>query len=214
MNNRRDKKGFRNFFKNRNKDSKNKDRYKENYKERFENKTFFYKTSIKYEPNLKNEIKTDLSQIKEENILQTENNLDNNLKEEINGNIEIKYEENNFSVEDELKKSFEKDKYYNNEKVICSNCGKVIYDKSSSFTIKGEKEENFVCFDCAKNEIEKKYNISPRNKIVYLGAGTFGEIRQIKGEKGFIILRRFKYCSPKHEKFSNAYLPDNIEEIK
>ncbi|MCX8058004.1 MAG: hypothetical protein N3A58_01145 [Spirochaetes bacterium] len=209
---------FRNFFKRKNRENKprNKDWFDKNKQE---SKTFSYKTSIKYEPITKKKdsyLNDDQEELRNEYI--------NNIGDNKNNNIEFQKSPDNFLINKESEELTKDDTIFNNmnfkdrvfetNKSNCSICGKVVFDKSSAFLINDEKGEELICFECAKNQIEKKYNISQRNKIIYLGAGTFGEIRQIKGEKGFVILRRFKFCSPKHEKFSNAYLPDNIEEIK
>jgi len=179
-------KGFKNLFFNKN------NNYKKDYnkkKEKNESKTISYKTSLKFNPssNQKNQKLEDKSE-------NTSNLLDENINS-INENLKLINE-------------IEKEKF-SEIKNTCSICGKTIYDKYSSFALKEGSEERLICFECAKNEIEKKNNISPRNKLVYLGAGTFGEIRQIKGDRSFIIIKRYKFCSPKHEKFTEPFLYDN-----
>lgn len=87
---------------------------------------------------------------------------------------------------------------------ICSLCGKKIIDDTTSFYI--EEEKRYLCFDCAIKEIKMKFNISSKNKVIYLGSGTFGEIREVKSENTFVILRRIQFVKPKYEKFTSSYL--------
>lgn len=87
----------------------------------------------------------------------------------------------------------------------CSKCNRQITDELSSFHNEEKKED--YCFDCALIEAKILLNADPKNKIMYLGAGTFGEIKEIKSEKKFMIIKRVKFAKPKYEKFSMNYLP-------
>lgn len=87
----------------------------------------------------------------------------------------------------------------------CTKCNKQILDELSSFY--NEEKNEYYCFDCALNEAKNLLNPDPKNRIIYLGAGTFGEVKEIKSEKKFMIIKRIKFSKPKYEKFSMNYLP-------
>ncbi|HPC38956.1 MAG TPA: hypothetical protein PLF21_06560 [Exilispira sp.] len=87
----------------------------------------------------------------------------------------------------------------------CSKCNRNIIDELSSFY--NEEKNEYYCFDCALNEAKNLLSPDPKNIIMYLGAGTFGEIKEIKSEKKFMIIKRIKFSKPKFEKFSMNYLP-------
>ena len=104
-------------------------------------------------------------------------------------------------------------KYFNNKSqktnIFCSRCNKELYDLLNSFY--NEEKNEYYCFDCALAEVKEKLQPDPKNRIIYLGAGTFGEVKEIKSEKKFMILKRIRYLKPKFEKFAVNYLPNEDE---
>ncbi len=97
------------------------------------------------------------------------------------------------------------DKNQSNSSIKCSRCNKIINDELSIF-FNDEKKE-YYCFDCALEEAKILLSPDPKNKVIYLGAGTFGEVKEIKSEKKLMIIKRIKFTKPKFEKFSMNYLP-------
>ena len=95
--------------------------------------------------------------------------------------------------------------FQQNSFIRCAKCNKPITEQLSSFH-NDEKNEDY-CFDCALNEAKILLSADSKNKIMYLGAGTFGEVKEIKSEKKFMIIKRVKFSKPKFEKFSMNYLP-------
>jgi hypothetical protein len=93
--------------------------------------------------------------------------------------------------------------------IFCSRCKKELYDLLNSFY--NEEKNEYYCFDCALAEVKEKLQPDPKNRIIYLGAGTFGEVKEIKSEKKFMILKRIRYLKPKFEKFAVNYLPNEDE---
>ncbi len=93
----------------------------------------------------------------------------------------------------------------NSNLLRCLKCNRVIIDQLNSF----HKEDNneYYCFECALDEAKTLLNPDPKNRVIYLGAGTFGEVKEIKSEKKFMIIKRIKFTKPKFEKFSLNYLP-------
>ena len=77
--------------------------------------------------------------------------------------------------------------------VKCCLCNKIISDTS---TIINEKNLNKPAhFDCILNQLKKEYKLTPREKIYYLGGGSFG-IVQDRGPKSqirFFIRKRIEY---------------------
>jgi hypothetical protein len=50
-------------------------------------------------------------------------------------------------------------------------------------------------FDCILKELKNRYQLNPKEEIIYLGSGCFGIIERIKGKSplGFVIKKRFQY---------------------
>ena len=101
--------------------------------------------------------------------------------------------------------NFQKNRQNNQIYTRCSRCSKAISDQLSSFF--NEEKNEHLCFDCALIEAKNLLSPDPKNRVLYLGAGTFGEIKEIKSEKKFMIIKRIKFSKPKYEKFSMNYLP-------
>lgn len=140
------------------------------------------------------------------NYSSNKNNHQENSKNKIYKNFIPK---NNKYVQKDKKETQTQESF--KEFKVCSLCKKKIIDDTTSFYI--EDEDRYLCFDCAIKEIKNKFNISSKNKIIYLGSGTFGEIREIKSENTFVILRRIQLVKPKYEKFTSSYLQNTkIEE--
>ncbi len=110
-------------------------------------------------------------------------------------------------------KKHKKPKKSNKPKITrtCELCKSQITDNNGTFDYGDNK---IICFDCVVKQIREQYNIPSRHKIIYYGAGTFAETRDLKSEKEYFIVKRYQYCPPKHEKFTSNYLPeDKIEKM-
>lgn len=124
-------------------------------------------------------------------------------------NINRRHLKNRFPnhVKNRIRNDIPLQNHYNVKEIYnkCAKCNKQIIDDLSAFY--NEEKNEYYCFDCALIEAKKLLNPDPKNKVMYLGAGTFGEIKEIKSEKKFMIIKRIKFSKPKYEKFSINYLP-------
>ena len=74
----------------------------------------------------------------------------------------------------------------------CEICGKDIKDLSSA--IASADTQNPVHFDCMLEKLKAENTLENTDKIVYLGSGSFGIVRQEKNKpaKDFTIIRKFE----------------------
>jgi hypothetical protein len=66
--------------------------------------------------------------------------------------------------------------------------------------IEHQESGNKAHFDCILNELKNRYQLSPKEEIMYLGSGSFGIIERVKGKSplGFVIKKRFQYENREH----------------
>lgn len=142
-----------------------------------------------------------------------EEDFDNKIIEEINpekyiNHFQKRHNKNRFAIHNKNNRSRHSPQNLtklNQNYKKCSKCNRNILDELSSFY--NEEKNEYYCFDCALEEARNQLSPDPKNIIMYLGAGTFGEIKEIKSEKKFMIIKRIKFSKPKFEKFSMNYLP-------
>lgn len=81
------------------------------------------------------------------------------------------------------------------EKTTCPKCKKLIDQMSSA--IEDKKTGKLCHFDCISEELKKDLKISGRQRLVYLGSGTFGVIEDVveDGRKIFVIKNKIEYIS-------------------
>ena len=80
------------------------------------------------------------------------------------------------------------------EKKNCAKCNKKIEEMDSS--IKDSKKELYYHFNCVMDEIKKDNVVEGKQRIVYLGSGTFGIIEDIGPDLNnhkFIIKKKIQY---------------------
>ena len=80
------------------------------------------------------------------------------------------------------------------EKVLykCEICGKDIKDISTA--IASVDNQNPVHFDCMLEKLKNENTLEKTDKVVYLGSGSFGIVRQEKNKpaKEFSIIKKFE----------------------
>ena len=80
------------------------------------------------------------------------------------------------------------------EKVLytCEICGKDIKDISTAIASAGT--QNPVHFDCMIEKLKNENPLEKTDKVVYLGSGSFGIVRQEKNKpaKEFTIIKKFE----------------------
>ena len=84
--------------------------------------------------------------------------------------------------------------------VECAFCGKPIFDLSSALADKETGDP--VHFDCALARVAEHEALSPGEKVVYIGSGTFAVVEyKDRSETAFTVKRRlpFEEEGKKHE---------------
>jgi ribosomal protein L32 len=74
---------------------------------------------------------------------------------------------------------------------ICPVCGKSVRDILTAIALDSTKEP--AHFDCIVRKIAEHEELQQREKIVYLGKGSFGIIQYNKGKSGFVVRKRIQY---------------------
>lgn len=78
-------------------------------------------------------------------------------------------------------------------KLTCIRCNETIRNPETALSTPENGEP--IHFDCAIREVADNEQLGPKEKVCYLGQGTFGVIQYGKGknEKGFSIKKRIPY---------------------
>lgn len=78
-------------------------------------------------------------------------------------------------------------------KLTCVRCNEPIRNPETALSTPDGGEP--IHFDCAIREVADREQLGAKEKICYLGQGTFGIIRYAQGtaEKGFVIKKRIPY---------------------
>jgi len=75
----------------------------------------------------------------------------------------------------------------------CPLCGKPVYDLSTALAASKDMNEP-AHFDCVLERVAAAENVSPQERLVYLGSGTFGVIEfKDKNENAFVVNRRIPW---------------------
>lgn len=75
----------------------------------------------------------------------------------------------------------------------CPICGKPVRMLYSAILY--ENSDTPAHFDCIVKSIRETYDVSPREKICYLGSGSFGiiQMRDVGSQIPFLIRKRIQY---------------------
>lgn len=99
------------------------------------------------------------------------------------------------------------------EKPICPICNKPIYITEEGITHNGTGE--LAHFECILEEIKRNNmnDIEENDKVVYLGSGTFGIIRERQSGKNFklFVRKRINYENRKIKKVEDDADPEEEE---
>lgn len=100
----------------------------------------------------------------------------------------------------------------------CAICGTAVRDVLTAIAY-GE-EKSAAHFDCVMKELGERENLEPKEKLVYLGGGTFGVVKMKGGGGKFQVLRKIPFedreitpewrirASERQRKLSRVNLPN------
>ena len=141
------------------------------------------------------------------------NKKKNKKKQFYKNNYNNQYKNNNKTIEEYEKIYLNEKMNDNSEKPICPICNNPIYIIEEG--INHNATNKLAHFECILNEIRQKNinDIEENDKIVYLGSGTFGIIRERQNGQKFnlFVRKRINYENRKVKKVEDDADPEEEE---
>ena len=97
--------------------------------------------------------------------------------------------------------------------LTCIRCGKDIRNPQMALA---SPENEPIHFDCAIQEVAEAENLGAREKICYLGQGSFGIIKYSSGstEKNFEVRKRIPYENKEKEAEWRKHMRDKVMDLR
>ena len=99
-------------------------------------------------------------------------------------------------------------------RLVCTRCGEQI--RHPEMAMASPENGEPIHFDCAIQEVADREELGAREKICYLGQGSFGIIKYSSGstEKNFEVRKRIPYENKEKEAEWRKHMRDKVMELR